>query len=376
MRLYIALIVIGAMFLISSCQHQTHPLPALPVSTVSEHSFQLVWQQSFIKHQARTPLNLQPYIDGAYVYVAQPNGYIHCLNWKTGALRWQHRFTDNFSMPMTAVGHVLIAGTSFGEIIAINKANGEVLWRQWVGYQLQVVPFVEGERLFVKIASGVYALNLHTGMKLWYYQHDVPDMILYSMSVPIAYKDMILVGFADGQLVALNQATGDVRWTKRLAKDTLLDKERMCDIAATPVLQGERLYVATYQGFLAAIGLTRDIRYWTAEIKVHQDLLVDGNAIYVVDATSTLWCLNQQSGEVIWRQDGLRQRDVSKPVLLGHKLLVTDSQGHVYLLSKSTGMVLDWMVFDTLGMMADPFIVGQTVLLYGRSGLLAKYQIH
>lgn len=373
MNIYLYLFIIVGTAWISGCSHLISSAPPLPAALIAR-DMQPIWQQSLTPYRGHSALNLQPYVDGRYAYVAQPNGSLCCIDWQTGTLKWQQQLADNFVTSIAAAKHALVVGGAKGQLYVIDKYRGVLLWQQSLGSEILVAPVVEGERIFIKTADAkVYAFKLKTGAQAWMYQHDPSEFVLRSMSAPLTYRDMVVVGFADGQLVALSQTSGQVRWIKTIAKATI-DK-RINDIAATPVLQGDRLYVATYQSGLTAIDLTRDKRYWTFDIKVHQDLLMDADSIYVVDAANTLWRLNKQSGRVMWQQEGLRHRHLSRPVLLGNKLIVTDQTGYVHVLAKSTGQIISHFQFGQTRMMADPLVVEQTVLLYGDNGLLAKYQI-
>ena len=84
---------------------------------------------------------------------------------------------------------------------------------------MEATPIVVDGRMYVTGAwSIVYALDAATGEELWRYDPEVPktwaqyaccDVVNRGVA---AWKDSIFVGTLDGYLVALDAATGDVRW--------------------------------------------------------------------------------------------------------------------------------------------------------------------
>ena len=82
---------------------------------------------------------------------------------------------------------------------------------------------------------------------------DVPVLTLRGTGTPLIIGDNAVAGFADGKLVAINLRSGNVAWEARIAiPQGTSEIERIVDIDGSMALQGSDLYVASYQGRLAA----------------------------------------------------------------------------------------------------------------------------
>ena len=82
----------------------------------------------------------------------------------------------------------------------------------------------DGVIYFTGSYSRAYAVDAHTGMKKWEYDHRLPDGIMPCCDVVnrggALFEDLFIFGTLDSKLVALNKDTGKVVWTKELADFT------------------------------------------------------------------------------------------------------------------------------------------------------------
>ena len=63
----------------------------------------------------------------------------------------------------------------------------------------------------------------------------------------------------------------------------------------------------------------------------------DRSSVFVVDAEGVVVALDQRTGAERWRQQSLRARTVSAPVLVGDYIAVGDYNGYLHLLSRQDG---------------------------------------
>jgi alcohol dehydrogenase (cytochrome c) len=78
-------------------------------------------------------------------------------------------------------------------------------------------PVIYNGRMFVTASySRIYALDATTGKKLWKYEHRLPEGIMPCCDVvnrgAALFDNLVIFAPLDAQLVALDQATGDVVW--------------------------------------------------------------------------------------------------------------------------------------------------------------------
>jgi quinohemoprotein ethanol dehydrogenase len=91
-------------------------------------------------------------------------------------------------------------------------------------YSAEAQPIVyEGVMYVVTGADDVFAVDVETGKKLWVYEAKLPQQIdtvccgWTSRGVAIG-EGMVFLGQLDGSLVALDQATGEVKWKAAIGK--------------------------------------------------------------------------------------------------------------------------------------------------------------
>jgi outer membrane protein assembly factor BamB len=87
-----------------------------------------------------------------------------------------------------------------------------------------------------------------------------------------------VVGFANGNLAKLTLQDGSMLWQQIITiPEGSFAIQRMVDIDADPVVFNNRVYVATYQGKIAALDLTTGKIYWTHDISSFTGLTVDSH---------------------------------------------------------------------------------------------------
>lgn len=139
-------------------------------------------------------------------------------------------------------------------------------------------------------------------------------------SSPILLGDRIFVTSADDAsqfAMCLDRATGEVRWRKNIHEKNLPKSIHSANSHAsgTPATDGERLFVAFYNGnavYATALSLDGEVQ-WTKEVGPYGEgshgygssVAVFGPYVYVSgDSPAKGWiaALNRQTGEFGWRQ--------------------------------------------------------------------------
>lgn len=82
-------------------------------------------------------------------------------------------------------------------------------------------PLVYNGRMFVTASySRIFALDVKTGAKIWKYEHRLPDGIMPCCDVvnrgAALFDNLVIFSTLDAQLVALDQASGEVVWKEKI----------------------------------------------------------------------------------------------------------------------------------------------------------------
>jgi outer membrane protein assembly factor BamB len=235
-------------------------------------------------------------------------------------------------------------------------------------------PRAAGGTVVARTVDGrVYGLDVLDGHRLWSYQSTVPVLTLRGNSAPLLEQGLAVVGLESGKAVALSASDGKVRWEQAIGVSRgRSELERMVDIDANPVSYQGVLYLASFQGRVAALDPDTGNPLWGRDISSYAGLAVDDGHVYVTDDHSEVWALDRLTGASVWKQDGLRGRALTAPAVQGASVLVGDFEGYVHWLSREDGQLQARWRLDSDGIQVGPLVVDDTAYVYGRSGRLAS----
>ncbi len=154
----------------------------------------------------RKSVQSSPAVDANSVYVGGRDGWVYCLDSKTGKQRWNydhHIFWIN-SSPSVLDGEVYESSSDGRFIQALNAKTGKERWRSDVTNIDWSSPAVTKGTVYSCDQSGVfYAINRANGKVRW--QIHLPTS---SWSSPWVEKNRVFIGCDDGGIYALNVVPG------------------------------------------------------------------------------------------------------------------------------------------------------------------------
>jgi outer membrane protein assembly factor BamB len=208
-------------------------------------------------------------------------------------------------------------------------------------------------------------------------------------SGPTVQDGIVYVASRAGGVVAVNSSNGDELWFYAMV--TTSGGGLSCGptsaptaIYATPVVDGDLVYVATYSGQVLALStLARrqnltfpQQRYgeweWNCPLDgaksaaIVADLLVSADTIYLSSSNGRVYSLDKEFGDRNWGSEILDERHGklwTSPAIQGDTLYVSTFDGHVCALSAETGELLDWSFQSEAGFASSPVIHGNTLFL-------------
>lgn len=286
--------------------------------------------------------NLVPALQGDTFYAASPDGYINAIDAVSGDRKWRVNIDTPISGAIGAGIDVLMVGTPEGEVKGLSSENGEELWTRKLSSEILAPPAAYGGIAAVRTIDGhVYGLSSSDGEQRWVFHRQVPTLTLRGNSAPLVVDRAVVVGFANGRLVAANLSDGRVIWDVSVAQARGVNEvERMIDIDSTPVLVGSVLYVSAFQGSVTALALGSRSVLWSKEVSSYAPISADDNNIYVSEEEGKVVALDRLTGELIWEQTSLLNRKLSGPTSLGRYVVVSDFEGYAHVLRKSDGQII------------------------------------
>lgn len=322
-------------------------------------------------------LKLQPVILGNTIYTADSSGAIEAINKINGKLIWARKL-DNVLVSGPSVGGGYIAvGTEASKLIVLKQADGSDAWQASVSGEVLSKPVITQGKVLAKTIDGnLYAFNLASGEKLWVSDHGAPGLVLKASSSPVIVNNQIaLVGYSDGKMDAVDIQSGHVIWQRSIAfASGASDVERLVDIDADPIVEGQTVILGSYQGYVGAFSLNDGQFIWRKPASIYKNMAVQGNTLYLTDSEDVVWAINKQNGQVNWKQVALKARGLTEPVISGDRLLIGDKTGMLHVLSAQTG---EFVSRTKLGsaITSTPSVSGKDVYVMTNNGKLSRFSV-
>jgi len=300
-----------------------------------------VWYKQAQNDLATMDSYLKPVIDDGKIYIAGQSGSVRALDMETGKRIWKVNTGVSLSGGLGVGKNLILVGTHDGEVLALNQNNGGIMWRVQLSSEVLTPPVAANDVVVARTVDGrLNGLNESDGKRLWVYESTVPTLTLRGASQPVISDGKVLTGFSNGKVVAVALADGKFLWEMTVAvPEGRSELERLVDIDGDPVLMGDILYVVSYQGRLVAINISNGRLLWSRDISSYSGLAVDNNNLYISDNESTLWALDRFNGAIIWKQDKLKLRSLTAPVLYKEYIVVGDFAGYLHWITRLDGRI-------------------------------------
>ncbi len=367
-------------FTLSACgalfDKDNTPTPAPLVAFTPEITPHKLWSTQVGSGAHGEYLKLPIALSEDRLFSASQNGYVTATDRLTGKTIWR-RYVDLSITSGVSVGdHQVFIGGRDGSVAALEKTDGKLLWKAYASSEI-LAPVTAGHGVVIakSIDDRLTAFSAAEGHPLWHYQKTVPGMILHGSSAPQLTHDSVIAGFEDGTLSRLSLRQGHLAWQQVIAiPEGSFLIQRMVDIDADPIIVGDKVYVATYQGQVAALELANGNILWTHAISSYSGMAADASQVYVSDAQGRLWAFNAHNGEVNWQQTGLTARNITGPALIGPYLVVGDAEGYLHWINKQNGKFVARVSVNRSGILATPIADHGVLYIYTKDGLLQAYQ--
>jgi len=346
-------------------------------------------------------LNASPIVSAGIIYIGSENGDFYAIKASTHRVKWTRKLTiANCSKsgivssatvaddPITGKATVYV-GAADHYLYALNAATGATMWRTLIGgtttaYYNWSSPTIANGYVYYGVATscdtagddGLMALNQHTGAQAGRYYTSgsatVAGASVYT-SAAVAPDGSVFITTGDDNAASTQDATSIVK----LAEGTLtrLDGYQIpglaglnLDFNASPTLfmagttpmvgacDKNGVFYALQQADLSA-------PVWTQQLGIPptpgslafcgDSAVYDGAALYVgADAATTtappgsIYALDPSTGAVLWETALATGPVIGSPSLDGSGVLAVPtynskgSTGSVYLVDKSTGLIL------------------------------------
>lgn len=342
--------VVLASFLMLACSSQkakTEDVNAKPkgpaelVGFAESVDVDVVWRRSLGKGSGTKNIRLRPTVSGENVYMADYNGQLWALELSSGDKVWSESFDHPITSGIVIAENNLYIATQNGMLHSINKANGEIEWSQPLSSESIAPVTVDNTQVFIRTIDGrLTAFERSNGKQNWTYEAALPVLTVHGTGSPVLLQNLLITGFANGKLVALDKELGIPRWNKRLAiPQGRSELERLVDLDGTPLIEDGVIYATAYHGKLAAIAYDGKTQ-WETELSSYFGPALGLGNLYITRDDDHVQAYDQLNGASVWSQPALQGRFLNQPVKHDNYVVVADFEGYVHVLAQVDGELL------------------------------------
>ena len=287
---------------------------------------------------------------------------------------------------LSVAGGTVFVATGFGELTALNAANGDKIWSQDLDAPGTSAPTIQGDIVYVVARnSAAWALDVLTGRIQWQLS-GAPSIANFGGGSGVAVNnDIAVFPFPSGEIVATFPQNGTRRWQavvsgERIGKAATL----VSDISSDPVIIGDRIYVGNFGGQLVAFDAFNGDRVWTATEGALGPVWPSGNAVFFVNDLGELVRLDAATGNPVWRialptadmKSRRKQRAVVAhygPILAGGRLIVAATDGVIRQFDPVSGALIGTTLIAG-GAAASPVVAGGVLYVITKTGQLVAFR--
>ena len=333
------------------------------------------WSVSVGDGQGEYYSQLHPAIDRDMIFAASANGTVVAVNRASGDVQWRVRSDRTISGAVGASNGLVLFGTREAEVVALDQFSGRELWRTSVSSEVLSAPQTNGTIVALQTVDGkLIGLDAVTGKQNWIYESTIPALTLRGSSSPVISGNVVISGFSNGMVAAVNASNGFLLWEERVAvPQGRYDIERVIDVDGDLLLAGNTVFASSYQGNLMGFDVQTGRIVWGKEASSYHGMAQGFGNTYYVDDKSQVFAIRNNSEDVVWENKDLRLRRITAPRTIGNYVVVADFEGYLHMLSQIDGHFVGRTRVDNDGVRGNMVVDNDTIYVFGNSGRLAAY---
>ena len=288
-----------------------------------------------------------PTVDGDRVYVVGRMGDLLALNVADGSVLWQRNYEKDFGTIIPLYGATsapivdgdrliaLVGGTGHSNFIAFGKRTGEVIWRARSsdpepGYAQPVIVVAAGVRqLIAWDPNGISGLDPATGKAYW----DIPFTVQLALTIATPQRSgpylFVATHYSGARMLELDEKTPAAKllWSNNASKEDTINPS-----TSTPVIQGDYVYGLSNYGTLRCLELATGRLVWETQALTNEHVMY-ASAYFVRNGDR--YFINNDRGELLIAK--LSPKGYEE---ISRRTLITPT--HPQIRRRAAGLVAHW----------------------------------
>lgn len=328
-------------------------------------SLKELWSESFGSGINKRDIVLAaPVVSGDRIFVMDSKGLVSAFALKNGKRLWKNdlkakniggfKDTKSRASGLAVDGKMLFATTGFGGVFAMDAQTGKSMWRKILESPIRIAPTVTANMLVIQtVDNTIYALDKTNGQELWKFSVAQEDTVIAGGASPAydAEDNVIVTGFSNGEIVVLNATVGTPLWSSMLvANKQVSSSTDINTIGAAPIVENGVIYAISNGNSMLALDMRSGDKIWEKEIGSMQNMLMVGNYLFVISNKNVLYAVEKNKGRVVWSLDirhYLYDKDyngktiiyAAQPLMLNGHIFLAFSNGKILKIDALSGTV-------------------------------------
>lgn len=349
------------------------------------------WSSKITGATKRARLAAAPVMVDGKIFAIGTDAAVMAFDASTGARLWRSDFSETIEKKSTLFGGgVASDGTNIyatngiGDVVAINIADGSVIWKKRPAGPLRGSPTLSNGNLYVMTQDNqIYALNALTGSPEWNEAGAVGEQGIFGVAAPAAAGGTIVAGYSSGELAAYRYENGRSLWNDTLSRTRMsLSVSELSDVDAAPVIDRGKVYALGQGGRMAAYDLNQGQRIWELNIAGITTPVVAGEWVFVLTDDARMLCISRSSGKIRWISQMPQFSNEKKkkgeitwrgPILAGNRLVAANSEGEIWSIDPEEGVA--FLIQEVKAPVSvAPIVANNMLYILDDSGTISAFQ--
>jgi outer membrane protein assembly factor BamB len=303
------------------------------------------------KFHTAGPVISSPAFSGRVVFLGSTDGNFYAIDQESGALKWKFEAKSRITSSAAVSGGLVYFGAYDGNFYALDAATGQLNWK----FQ------TAGERRFA-------AKHLHG---LQPAAENMPDPFDFYLSSPVVWNGGVFFGSGDGNIYALNAASGALHW-----------KFKTGDVVhASPAIADGTLFVGSWDTYFYALDVVSGKEKWRFktgddpdthnQVGIQSSAAVVDGVVYFGCRDSNFYAVDARTGRKKWAFPNHGSWVISSPAVKDGKVYFgTSDSGLFHSLDAKTGSPVFSLKFQGWPMFSSPAIAGNMLYIGSQMGKL------
>ncbi len=347
-----------------------NPLPKI----TQQQKLNKVFSQSVSSTDEAEALRLQLDTDNGVIFTIDPDGQVSAYQAKKRL--WKSKISkQELTAGVEASDGIVIVGNRKGQLFALDQTTGEKKWTAQLSGAILSPSLIQSGRVITVANDGtVFAHDAVSGQQVWAYKLPNVQFSLRGQAAPVRLDDRtVLIASANAYIYAIDVISGVPRFQRRVAmSEGRSDIQRLVDIDGDPVVAGQYVVTSSFQGQVTVTDLASQRVVWSEDASSTNRPEVFEDKVFISTVDGKLNAYSLSTGESVWKNDSLLNRQLSNPVMLGQNLVVGDLDGVIHLIDPATGKLIGRA--KTSGEVRSLRVIDNQLYVATRKGALSIWQ--